>query len=229
MAIATIPALYRSTVGKKAIMAVTGGLMFLFILGHMIGNLKIFFGQTEFNAYAAWLRTIGEPALHESWFLWIQRVGLTLILVMHIGAATELTVRAKKARPVKYQHRQPVKGSYAARTMRWGGVIILLFIVWHILDLTVGTVNPGYVHGDPYRNVVADFQPDRWYITLFYAAAVIALGFHLRHGLVSAVQSLGRKNPKHAKNLNLAAASVAVLITIGFLAVPFSVTVGLID
>lgn len=229
MAIATIPALYRSTVGKKAIMAVTGGLMVLFLLGHMIGNLKIFFGAEEFNGYAAWLRTIGTPALHESWYLWIQRVGLVVIVVMHFGAAAELTARAKRARPVRYQHRPKVNGSYAARTMRWGGVIVLLFIVWHILDLTVGTVNPHGVHGEVYQNVVADFAPSRWFVTLFYAAAVIALGFHLRHGLVSAVQTLGLKNPRHEKSLNLFAAGFALLIVVGFLLVPFSVTVGLID
>ncbi|MEO3782419.1 succinate dehydrogenase cytochrome b subunit [Actinocorallia sp. B10E7] len=229
MAIATIPALYRSTVGKKAIMAVTGGLMVLFIIGHMLGNLKIFFGLEEFNGYAAWLRTIGEPALHEGWYLWIQRVGLLVVIFLHFSSAAELTARAKRARPVKYQHRAKVNGSYAARTMRWGGVIILLFLVWHILDLTVGTVNPNGVHGEAYQNVVAGFAPDRWWVTAFYAAAVIALGFHLRHGLVSAVQTLGLKNPKREIPLNLFATAVSLLIVVGFLVVPFSVTVGLID
>jgi succinate dehydrogenase / fumarate reductase cytochrome b subunit len=228
VAIATLPALTRSTVGKKAIMAVTGGLLVLFILGHMLGNLKIFFGAEEFNGYAAWLQKIGNPVLHKSWFIWLQRTGLTVAVGLHIWAAVALTTRAKKARPVKYQHRPKVNGSYAARTMRWGGVILVLFVIWHILDLTVGVVNPHGVHGEVYQNVVADFAPSRWYITLFYAAAVVALGFHLRHGLVSAVQTLGRKRPASDRPLNLFATGFAVVIVLGYLAVPFSVMTGLV-
>ncbi|MCD0447939.1 succinate dehydrogenase cytochrome b subunit [Actinocorallia sp. API 0066] len=210
-------------------MAVTGVLMVLWLIGHMVGNLKIFFGLEEFNGYAAWLRTLGAPALHEGWFLWVMRFGLLAAVVLHFSTAAELTVRAKRARPVKYQHRAKVNGSYAARTMRWGGVIILLFIVWHILDLTVGTVNPHGVHGEAYQNVVAGFAPDRWYITLFYVLAVVSLGFHLRHGLVSAVQTLGLKNPRQDKALNVIATGFAALITVGFLIVPISVTLGVVD
>jgi succinate dehydrogenase / fumarate reductase cytochrome b subunit len=221
-----IPALYRSTVGKKAVMAVTGGLLVLFVVAHMVGNLKIFFGEEDFDGYAAWLRTLGSPALHETWFLWIQRAGLTLCVLLHIGTAAELTARARKARPVRYKHRPKVQGSYAARTMRWGGVILMLFIVWHILDLTVGTVNPRGVHGEPYGNVVADFQPGRWYVTLFYALAVIALGFHLRHGLRSAFQSLGRSNPKRPST---AATGFAIVIVVGYLSVPLAVMTGLVS
>lgn len=209
-------------------MAVTGFIMFGYIVTHMLGNLKIFLSGQGLNEYAHWLRTLGEPALGYEWFIWIARVVLLAAVVMHFGAAAELTKRARTARPVKYQHRPKVQGSYAARTMRWGGVIILLFIVWHILDLTTGHVNPNGEHLKPYENIVADFQPERWPVTLFYATAVIALGFHLRHGLVSAVQTIGRKSPKHEKNLDLIATAFAVLITVGFLSVPFSVTVGLI-
>ncbi|MGH3391651.1 MAG: succinate dehydrogenase cytochrome b subunit [Actinomadura sp.] len=223
-----IPALYRSTVGKKAVMAVTGGLLVLFIVAHMVGNLKIFFGAEEFDGYAAWLRTLGTPALHEGWFLWLQRAALLLCVLLHIGMAAELTVRARKARPVRYKHRPKVRGGYAARTMRWGGIILALFIVWHILDLTVGTVNPRGVHGEPYGNVVADFQPGRWYVTLFYALAVIALGFHLRHGLRSALQSLGRRDPRREGVIGAAAAGFAVVIVVGYLSVPFAVMTGLV-
>lgn len=219
-------------------MAVTGGLLVLFIVGHMIGNLKIFFGPQEFDGYSAWLRTIGSPVLHHEWFLWIMRVGLLAAVVLHIWAATSLTVQARKARPVRYQHRARSwrsraawtgQGSYAARTMRWGGVIILLFIIWHLLDLTVGAVNPGYRHGEVYRNVTADFAVERWPVTLFYALAVIALGFHLRHGLVSALQSVGRGNPQRARTVGLAATAFAVVIVAGFLSVPFAVVTGLVD
>ena len=224
-----IPALYRSTVGKKAVMAVSGGLLVLFVVAHMVGNLKIFFGEEDFDGYAAWLRTIGTPALHETWFLWIQRAVLTLCVLLHIGTAAELTVRARKARPVRYKHRPKVQGSYAARTMRWGGIILALFVVWHILDLTVGTVNPHGVHGEVYANVVADFQPGRWYVTLFYALAVIALGFHLRHGLRSALQSLGRRDPRRESAGSAAAAGIAIVIVVGYLSVPFAVMTGLVS
>lgn len=210
-------------------MAVTGGALVLYIVGHMVGNLKIFFGPAEFDHYSAWIRTIGAPVLHHAWFLWLLRVGLLAAVGLHIWAAASLTRQAKKARPVRYQHRPKTRGSYAARTMRWGGVIIVLFVIWHILDLTLGVVNPGYEHGEVYRNVTADFAPERWPVTLFYALAVVALGFHLRHGLVSALQSLGRKNPQRERALSLAATAFAVVIVAGFLSVPFAVTVGLVD
>ncbi|REE96026.1 succinate dehydrogenase cytochrome b subunit [Thermomonospora umbrina] len=224
-----IPALYRSTVGKKSIMAVTGVVLVLYIVLHMVGNLKIFFGPEEIDGYSAWLRTFGEPVLHHEWFLWILRVVLLASVILHITMAVQLTLRAKKARPVRYQHRAKVRGSYAARTMRWGGVIIFFFVIYHVLDLTTGTVNPGYEHGEVYRNVTADFAPERWYVTLFYTLAVVSLGFHLRHGLVSGLQSLGGKSPQKARTLNLAATAFAVVIVAGFLSVPFAVTVGLVD
>lgn len=210
-------------------MAVTGGLLVLFIVAHMVGNLKIFFGEREFDGYAAWLRTIGTPALHETWFLWLQRTGLTLCVLLHIGTAVDLGARARRARPVRYRHRAKVRGSYAARTMRWGGVIIALFVVWHILDLTVGTVNPRGVHGEPYGNVVADFQPGRWYITLFYALAVVALGLHLRHGFRSALQSLGRGGADPTRGVSIGAAAFAGVIVVGYLSVPFAVMTGLVS
>ena len=132
----------------------------------MIGNLKIFFGEEALNTYAHWLRLIGEPALPGEGMLWIIRVVLLVSVVAHIVAATILARRARAARPVKYAHRRPVTTSYASRTMRWGGVIILLFVIYHILDLTTGTLNPNGVPGEVYDNVVADFS--RWYITLAY-------------------------------------------------------------
>ena len=106
-------------------------------------------------------------------------------------------MRARAARPVRYAHRKKVQGSYAARTMRWGGVIILLFVIYHILDLTTGTLNPRR-RPEPARtrNVVADFAPERWYVTLFYTLAIVALGFHLRHGVFSALRSLGQQTPR---------------------------------
>ncbi|WP_372451792.1 succinate dehydrogenase cytochrome b subunit [Catellatospora tritici] len=222
------PGLLRSTVGQKVIMAVSGALLVLFLLAHMIGNLKIFFGAQTFDSYAHWLREIGEPMLPYSAFLWIQRVGLLVAIVAHIWAATVLTIRAKKARPVKYAHRKPVQGSYAARTMRWGGVIIVLFVVYHILDLTTRTINPVADTSKAHAAVTADFAPDRWYVTAFYALAVLTLGFHLRHGIWSALQTLGVSNDRREKALKGVALAVAAVIVAGFLSVPFAVLTGLV-
>jgi succinate dehydrogenase / fumarate reductase cytochrome b subunit len=218
----------RSSVALKLFMAVTGILLVLFLYLHMAGNLKIFFGGTTFDHYAAWLRTIGEPLLPKTWYLYIQRTVLTVAVVGHIAAATILARRAAKARPVKYAHRPKVQGSYAARTMRWGGVIILLFVIFHILDLTTGTLNPVGDKGDPYGNVVADFAPDRWYVTLCYALAIIAVGFHLRHGLFSAMRTLGQQTARGERVIKNAALVLSLILVVGYLSVPFAVLTGIV-
>jgi len=218
----------RTTVALKALMATTGILLVLFLLAHMVGNLKIFIGGAAFDHYAHWLRELGSPALPETGYLWLQRTVLSVAVIAHIWAATVLTIRARKARPVRYAHRKPVQGSYAARTMRWGGVIVLVFIVWHILDLTVGTVNPVGDSTHPFGNVVADFAPGRWYITAFYALAITLLGFHLRHGIWSALQTLGVSNARREKLLKGVAFALSALLVAGYLSVPFAVTVGLV-
>ena len=219
-------AVYRSTVGIKIVMAVSGLLLLAFLVAHMAGNLKIFFGAEPFDHYAHWLRDIGAPVLPHTWYLWIQRFVLTAAVVGHAWAATTLALRAKRARPVAYAHRPKVQGSYAARTMRWGGVIILLFIVWHLLDLTTGTVNPVGDPAHPYANVVADFAPSRWPVTLFYALAIVALGFHVRHGLFSALRTLGQRTAKGERLARMTALGFAILLCVGFLSVPFAVLVG---
>jgi succinate dehydrogenase / fumarate reductase, cytochrome b subunit len=210
-------------------MAVTGLLLVGFLYAHMIGNLKIFFGAETFDHYAHWLRTIGTPLLPESWYLWIQRFVLTVAVVGHIVAATILARRARQARPVKYAHRPKVQGSYAARTMRWGGVIILLFVIYHILDLTTLTLNPHGVTGEVYRNVAEDFAPSRWYVTLFYTLSIVAVGFHLRHGLWSAVRTLGLQSPRGELYARATALLLSVVLVVGYLSVPFAVLVGLVD
>jgi succinate dehydrogenase / fumarate reductase, cytochrome b subunit len=212
----------------KALMAVTGILLVLFLIAHMVGNLKIFFGDTSFNDYAGWLRKLGAPLLPESGYLWVQRVVLLFAIVGHIWAAAVLSARARKARPVRYVHRKPVQGSYAARTMRWGGVIIALFVIYHLLDLTTGHLNPVGDSSDPYANVVADFAPERWYVTLFYTLAVVTLGFHLRHGIFSAVRTLGQQTPRGERRARAVALVIAVLLCAGYLSVPFAVLTGLV-
>jgi succinate dehydrogenase / fumarate reductase cytochrome b subunit len=215
-----------SSVQLKFVMALTGAVMLLYLVVHMIGNLKIFFGEEALNTYAHWLRLVGEPALPGEGMLWLVRIVLLVSVVAHIVAATILARRARAARPVKYAHRRPVSTNYASRTMRWGGVIILLFVIYHILDLTTGTLNPNGVPGEVYDNVVADFS--RWYITLAYTVAMIALGFHLRHGVWSALQTLGRSSGPNQMRYKAIALVFAVLLTTGFLAVPLAVQFGLV-
>ncbi|MDF9812612.1 succinate dehydrogenase cytochrome b subunit [Streptomyces sp. SPB162] len=219
-------ALWRSTVGKKAVMAVTGVAMLLYLVAHMLGNLKIFFGATDFNGYAGWLRTIGEPVLHHGWFLWLVRAGLLAAVVLHGVAAYQLSRRDRAARPAKYAHRRQ-RASYATRTMRWGGVILALFLVWHILDLTTLTVNPrGQAH-HPYENIVADFR--NWYADVFYIVAMLALGLHIRHGFWSAAQTLGANNARRDRALKAVANVLALLLTCGFIAVPVAVMTGVVS
>jgi succinate dehydrogenase / fumarate reductase cytochrome b subunit len=220
----SVTTLYRSTIGKKIVMAVSGIILLLFVIVHMLGNLKIFFGQTDFDHYAHWLRTIGEPALHYSWYLWVQRVVLTLALVAHIWAAATLSAQDLKARPVGYVGRR--RGGYATSTMRWGGVILLAFIVYHLLDLTTGTLNPGNSNDGPYQRVLADFNI--WYITLAYVIAMLALCLHIWHGLWSAANTLGVNTATTTVYRTLASV-VAVAVTVGFLIVPFGVIVGWVD
>jgi succinate dehydrogenase / fumarate reductase cytochrome b subunit len=210
----------------KFVMAVTGAVLILYLVAHMIGNLKIFMGEESLNTYAEWLRVVGEPALPAQGLLWLVRIVLLVSVVAHIVAATVLARRARRARPVKYAHRRPVSTSYASRTMRWGGVIIGLFVIYHILDLTTGTLNPLGVRGEVYDNVVADFS--RWYITLAYTLAVVAVGFHVRHGLWSALQTLGRSSGPDQTRYKAIALVFAVVLTAGFLAVPFAVQFGLV-
>ncbi len=221
-----VRALWDSTIGKKTVMAVTGLMMVAFLFLHMLGNLKIFFGATDFNAYAAWLRTIGEPFLHFTWYLWIQRVVLAVALVLHIVSAWQLSRRDRRARPVKYAHGLRPQASFATHTMRWGGVIIAVFLIWHLLDLTVGAVNPNFVPGKPYQAVVADFQV--WWINIVYIIGVVMVGLHINHGFWSAAQTLGVNRPVRDVAIRATGTTVALLITLGFLTVPIGVMTGLV-
>ncbi len=219
--------LWQSTIGKKTVMAVTGLIMVLFLLVHMLGNLKIFFGPHDFDAYAAWLRGIGEPILHGAWFLWIQRAVLLVALVLHITCAVQLSARDLAARPTRYAHGQRPQASFATRTMRWGGTIIGLFIVWHLLDLTAGVTNPHFQEGRPYHNVVADFQV--WWINIIYIVAVLMVGLHINHGFWSAARTLGVNRPARNTTIRVTGTTLAVAITAGFLAVPIGVMTGLVS
>lgn len=208
-------------------MAVTGGILVLFLLGHMAGNLKIFLGAADYDHYASWLRTMGEPALPHRVLLTTVEVVLTLAVLLHIWSAVALTHRAIEARPVKYRARKKSHANgYATHIMRYGGITIALFVIWHLLDLTFGVVNPAGGSAEPYTKVVKDFDASRWYITLFYVLAVVMVGLHLRHGLRSAFQTLGLTTEHSAGRYNVFAAALSALLVVGFLAVPLSVTFG---
>lgn len=221
------PRLWSTTVGKKAVMAVTGAGMLGYVLVHMLANLKIFFGPRSLDGYGVWLRQLFAPALGYGGFLWLARTALLACLVLHVVAAAQLARRARAARTVGYQRRRPVRGGYAAHTMRWGGVLIGLFVVYHVLDITTGTANPHGVPGDDYQNIVADFQPHRWYVAAVYAAAVLAVGAHIRHGLWSACQSLGVTGAARRAS-RVAALAVAVLVCAGYLSIPVAVLTHLV-
>ncbi|WP_027943947.1 succinate dehydrogenase cytochrome b subunit [Amycolatopsis taiwanensis] len=222
-----VRSLWSTTIGKKTAMAVTGLIMVLFLIAHMLGNLKIFFGSADFDRYGAWLRTIGEPVLHDSWYLWIQRTVLLIAVALHIAAAAQLSLRDRRARPVGYAHGQRPKATFATRTMRYGGTILALFIVWHLLDLTVGVVHPGFDPNSPYRNVVQNFQV--WWLNLIYIVAVVLLGIHINHGFWSASQTLGINRPARDKAIKAIGSTLAVAITVGFVLVPVGVMIGLVN
>ena len=203
-----------------------GWFLVLYLLAHMVGNLKAFTGEEEFNHYSEWLRTIGNPALPGSTALWLIRIVLLVAVFAHMWAAISLWRQAKRARPQGYVTKKAVAQSYASRTMRWGGVIIAAFVIWHLLDLTWGTVNSAADSG-PYDKLVASFSNP--VSTAFYAIAVILVGMHLRHGIWSATQTLGQSNRRREVTVNYAATAIATVLTLGFLLVPFSVLFGLID
>ncbi|MCW0213166.1 MAG: succinate dehydrogenase cytochrome b subunit [Pseudonocardia sp.] len=210
----------------KFVIAVSAVVLVGYLVVHMIGNLQIFFGRDAIDGYAVWLRTLLAPVLGNEGLVWAVRAALTISVVGHIWAATLLALRAKKARPVKYAAGNKVKGSYTTRTMRWGGVIVLLFVIYHILDLTTGTLNPNGEHLAVYDNVTADFTPERWYVTLFYVLALVSIFFHLRHGLWSATQTLGWSTNRREPILKAIATTFSGLLVVGFLIVPISATFG---
>ncbi|WP_255821130.1 MULTISPECIES: succinate dehydrogenase cytochrome b subunit [Anaeromyxobacter] len=212
-------ALWNSAVGKKALMAVTGIVLFLFVLVHMIGNLQVFQGAAKINHYAELLR-ISPP------FLWFTRIVLLVAVFVHALAGIELWMERQRARPVGYQDYRPVVSSTASRTMIWSGLLILLFVVYHLLDLTIGVVNPRFEHGQVYANLVASLS--RAVGAAIYLVAMIGLGFHLWHGLYSMFQSLGLSNRGISPTIQKFAIGFAVLLTLGFSAVPLAVILGLV-
>jgi succinate dehydrogenase / fumarate reductase, cytochrome b subunit len=219
---------YRSAVGKKWVMALTGVALLGYVLTHMIGNLHVYEGPAQVNHYAEGLRDIGHPLVPRSLILWGLRIGLLGAFLLHIHAAYALTVMNHRARPEEYKGgRDYVAANFASRTMRWTGVIVLLYVVFHLADLTWGTPNPDYVRGDPYHNLVASFE--RPVVAIFYIAANLALGVHIFHGAWSLFQSLGINNPRFNKWRLWFARGFATLIVAGNVTFPIMVLAGLVD
>lgn len=220
---------YRSAIGKKAVMAVSGVILFGWIFAHMAGNLKLFFGATALNHYAEWLRDLGAPIFPHESVLWITRVLLIVAVIFHIHSAYALTMMNRNSRPIGYADRDYVKGTYAARTMRWGGVIILLFVFYHLAHLTFGghVAPPSeFIKGDVYHNVVTGFQV--WWVAAIYIVANLALGLHLYHGLWAMFSSVGITNPRFEHWRRGFATLFAVIITAANISFPLSVLTGFV-
>ena len=214
-------------------MAVTGLLLISYLIAHMYGNLKAFAGPEAFNEYAHHLRTLGEPILPYSGALWLIRVVLIISVIGHMYAAFTLWSRARKARGgLRRYHsnkaRLGVQRTYASFTLRWGGVVILLFVIYHLLHLTWNIVHPGGAAAEPYDRLVNGFQI--WSVVLAYTIAVIAVGLHVRHGTWSALTTLGANTSSLARRrLNVLAYAVAGLLTVGFLLPPFAILFGFVS
>ena len=208
---------WRSTIGKKVVMAVTGIIGILFVLGHMTGNLLMFKGQGAMHDYALLLRT-SMP------LLWAVRAVLLLSVLLHIVAAYQLTMLSRAARPAGYAQRKPQVTTFAARTIKIGGVIILLFIVYHILHMTLGSVHPQFTHLDPYNNLRIGLANP--FVAGFYLIASAFVGFHLYHGAWSAVRTLGAARPSTQPLKRKIAAGIALIVALGFMIIPIATLLG---
>jgi len=218
---------WKSALGKKAVMAVTGIILFGFVLVHMLGNLKMYLGPEALNHYAEWLREMGSPLFPHESALWIFRLVLLAAVGGHMWSAWKVTRESWAARPRNYTRTERVQLDYASRTMRWGGVIIALFVVYHILDLTTGTLHAGFVPGDVYHNVVSGFSV--WWVALIYIVANLFLGLHLYHGLWSMFQSLGWNHRRFNAWRRYFAVTFAVVVTAGNVSFPLAVLTGLVS
>jgi succinate dehydrogenase / fumarate reductase, cytochrome b subunit len=219
---------YRSAVGKKWVMAITGLALIGFVFFHAVGNLKVYLGAEDFNHYGEFLRELLVPLLPRTVFLWIVRLGLIAAFALHIHAAWSLTRINGRARGGGYvQARDYQAATAASRSMRWTGVIVGLFVLFHLADLTWGTANPDFVRGDVYRNFVATFS--RPPVAIIYIVANIALGLHLFHGAWSMFQSIGLNNPKWNSWRRGFSMGVAALITAMNIMFPISVLTGIVD
>jgi succinate dehydrogenase / fumarate reductase, cytochrome b subunit len=211
--------MWRSTVGKKIVMAVTGLIMVAFVIAHVAGNLLAFDSPAKLNAYGAFLK--GTPEL-----LWTERVVLLVAVTLHIVAAVQLTLIEKASRPIQYAKREYQAATFASRTIRWGGVFLAVFIVFHILHMTTGTVHPDFIEGDVYHNMIAGFSVP--WVAAFYVVAMIALGLHLYHGAWSSFRTLGITQPSAHPLRRRVVAVVSIAIAALFASIPLAVVTGIL-
>jgi succinate dehydrogenase / fumarate reductase, cytochrome b subunit len=222
-----VMALWHTMIGKKVVMAMTGLVLIGFVIGHMLGNLKIFSGPNEINAYSRFLREVGRPELGYSQLLWIVRIVLLTCVVLHVTAAIQLTRMSWDARPTGYAVKRDIETTFAARVMRGGGVLILAFVIFHLLHLTGGVVGfraGEFEHLAVYQNVVAAFTV--WPVALLYIVAMGALCLHLSHGLWSMLQTLGWNTARNEPTLKILSRVIAIIVFLGFSSVPVAVMAG---
>lgn len=210
---------WDSSIGKKGVMAVTGLIMVAFLISHVLGNLQVFEGPLKINEYSAALRRLGP-------LLYLVRGVLIVSVVLHIIAAYQLTRRKQIARPVGYAEHEPQVSTFAARTIRWGGVAVLVFIVLHLLHFTFGTIHPAFDHKDVYGNVIAGFQI--WWVAVLYVIAMVVVGLHLYHGTWSSLRTLGLTRPSAHPLKRRVVTVLAWAIFLGFSVIPVAVLAGLL-
>ena len=223
----TLTRIFRSSIGKKYIMAVTGLLLFGFVVIHMLGNLQVFIGKTAINDYAEFLKS--RPV-----FLWTARGGLLIIALLHIVSAIQLSIENKAARPIAYEKKEPSGASFASQAILFSGLIVLAFIVYHLLHFTIGTINPDFLlfkeagtnRHDVYRMVIEGFS-NVW-VSVFYVISMGLLCLHLSHGLSSMFQSLGLKNRAYIALIDRFAKISAIVIFIGNSIIPLAVLAGIV-
>ena len=219
-------ALTSSSVGKKILMAVSGLVLYGFVVVHLLGNLKVYQGREAFNHYAEALRTLGAPFFGHGQLLWILRIILLAALFVHLFAVVNLTLQSKRARKHSYKKFDGLEFSYASRTMLWGGVIILLYVIYHLLHFTFGSVHPNFIPGDVYNNFVVGFS--QWPVSIAYIAAMIPLGLHMYHGFWSMLQTLGANNPKYNRLRRPIAITLSLIVVLLNISFPLSVMLGIV-
>ncbi|HEY0305311.1 MAG TPA: succinate dehydrogenase cytochrome b subunit [Longimicrobiales bacterium] len=227
MATVAKPAPYRlwsSSVGKKILMAVSGLILYGFVVVHMVGNLKVYQGREAFNHYAEGLRTVGAPFFGYGQLLWIARIILLAALFVHLAAVFQLTRQSRAARRHGYKKFEGLEFSRASRTMLWGGLLLLAYVVYHLLHLTFGSVHPNFIPGDAYNNFVVGFQQPP--AALAYIVAMIPLGLHMYHGFWSMLQTLGANNPKYNKLRRPFALVLSLLVVLLNISFPVAVLLG---
>jgi len=212
---------WSATVGKKIVMAASGIVLILFVIGHLLGNLQVFMGAERFNDYARFLRI--EPAL-----LWTVRIVLLIMVILHIWASISLAaLNIFKARPVGYVKKKNAGSTYASRTMYWSGPIVLAFIIYHLMQFTWGVGGTPFEEGRAYQNLIAGFQVP--VISIFYVIAMALLMLHLYHGVWSLFQTLGMTHPRYTPLLRRLAKVLSILLFLGFISIPISVMAGIIS